>query len=80
MLFRLLSLSLFCTFTQLGYTQCANLVWSDEFDGNSLDLNNWSYQIGDGCDINLCGWGNNELQSYQQDNTVVANQSKSCYP
>lgn len=48
------------------------LVWSDEFDGSTLDLGKWSYQIGDGCDINLCGWGNNELQWYQADNVEVA--------
>jgi beta-glucanase (GH16 family) len=47
------------------------LVWSDEFNGSTLDLSRWSYQIGDGCDINLCGWGNNELQSYTTSNTSV---------
>lgn len=60
-------------FVQGSFAQCPNLVWADEFNGNSLSLDNWSYQIGDGCDINLCGWGNNELQSYQQANAVVAN-------
>lgn len=60
-------------FVQGSFAQCPTLIWSDEFDGNSLSLDNWSYQIGDGCDINLCGWGNNELQSYQQANAVVAN-------
>ena len=43
------------------------LVWSDEFEGTTLDLNNWSFEIGDGCP-NLCGWGNNELQSYTDSN------------
>jgi beta-glucanase (GH16 family) len=42
----------------------ATLVWSDEFNGNSLNQNDWSYEIGDGCSINLCGWGNNELEYY----------------
>lgn len=53
--------------------QCQTLVWSDEFDGNSVDTSKWEFQTGDGCDINLCGWGNNELQSYQTDNATVAN-------
>ena len=53
--------------------QCPNLVWSDEFDGSSLDLTKWEPMIGDGCDIGLCGWGNNELQYYQADNATVAN-------
>lgn len=41
-----------------------HLVWSDEFDGSTLDDSNWTYELGDGCDKNLCGWGNNELQVY----------------
>lgn len=42
------------------------LVWSDEFDGNSLDTEKWSYLTGNGCQIsaNLCGWGNGEEQYY----------------
>jgi len=56
-----------------GQAQCPNLVLADEFDGNSLDLTSWTYQIGGGCDINLCGWGDNELQGYQQANGIVAN-------
>ena len=39
------------------------LVWSEEFEGESLDMDKWSYSIGDGCP-HLCGWGNNELQYY----------------
>ncbi|MDO8897336.1 MAG: family 16 glycosylhydrolase [Bacteroidales bacterium] len=34
------------------------LVWSDDFDGTAINLNNWGYNIGAG------GWGNQELQSY----------------
>lgn len=49
------------------------LVWADEFNGTALDESRWSYQNGDGCDINLCGWGNNERQFYQPDNVTVAN-------
>lgn len=45
-----------------------NLVWSDEFDGTSLDTSNWTYDIG-----NQGGWGNNELEYYRPDNAVVAN-------
>lgn len=42
------------------------LVWADEFDGNELNMDNWSFELGDGCHlgVNLCGWGNNELQYY----------------
>ncbi len=56
-------------FTNAGYDAPTSypgyaLVWSDEFDGTSLDETAWSFQNGDGCSINLCGWGNNELEYY----------------
>jgi beta-glucanase (GH16 family) len=46
------------------------LVWADEFEGNSLDMNAWTYETGRG----NWGWGNNELQYYQDGtkNAVVA--------
>lgn len=47
------------------------LVWSDEFDYTGLpDPANWNYDVGG------WGWGNNELQYYQEadlDNTRVEN-------
>ncbi|MDF1697504.1 MAG: hypothetical protein P1U56_16795 [Saprospiraceae bacterium] len=42
--------------------QCLEIVWQDEFEKPALDASKWSFQIGDGCDLNICGWGNNELQ------------------
>ena len=42
-----------------------SLVWADEFDGNSLNLNNWGFDIGNS------GWGNNELEYYQDGNKNV---------
>ncbi len=54
--------------------QCPQLIWSDEFNGNNLDQSKWSYEIGDGCNIGLCQWGNNELQWYtsNEDNVSVS--------
>lgn len=49
-----------------GYT----LTWADEFSGDTLNLNDWTYEIGDGCPNN-CGWGNNELEYYREDNTSL---------
>ncbi len=37
------------------------LVWSDEFDGESIDLSHWTYDLG------ASGWGNQELQNYTSD-------------
>ncbi|MEL6941865.1 MAG: glycoside hydrolase family 16 protein, partial [Bacteroidota bacterium] len=51
--------------------ECAQLVWADEFNGNSLNLDDWTYELGDGCP-ELCGWGNQELQFYREENTTVA--------
>src|SRR5260221_14352249 len=34
------------------------LVWSDEFNGSSIDSTNWTFDTGGG------GWGNNEYEFY----------------
>ncbi len=47
------------------------LVWSDEFEGDALNTEDWGYQNGNGCP-NLCGWGNQELQFYMNENVTVA--------
>ena len=55
--------------------QCQPIVWEDSFDQANLNTNAWEVQTGDGCDqgAGMCGWGNNELQSYQADNLSLAN-------
>ncbi|MDJ0933704.1 family 16 glycosylhydrolase [Breoghania sp.] len=40
------------------------LAWSDEFDGTSVNTNNWKFETGDG------GWGNHELQNYTNGQNV----------
>lgn len=44
-----------------------DLVWSDEFDEETLNEDSWTYEIGRGNN----GWGNNELQYYQEENTRI---------
>ena len=44
--------------SQPARAQAWSQVWSDEFNGTSLDTSNWSYETGGG------GWGNAELQNY----------------
>jgi beta-glucanase (GH16 family) len=36
------------------------LVWSDEFNGTSVDTEKWNFEIGNGSN----GWGNNEKEYY----------------
>ncbi len=45
-------------------------IWSDEFNAASLGDTFWTYQLGDGCP-DICGWGNNELEVYQKQNTQI---------
>lgn len=42
-----------------------NLVWQDEFSGSQLNLTDWKFETGGS------GWGNNELEYYQEKNTAV---------
>lgn len=53
-----------------------NLVWSDEFNGSSsnLDSTKWTFDTGNDCPGN-CGWGNDELETYtsRTNNAYVAN-------
>ncbi len=49
------------------------LVWQDEFDGEKLDPNVWFFEVGDGTQYGILGWGNDELQWYLPDNAVLSN-------
>jgi beta-glucanase (GH16 family) len=40
------------------------LAWEDSFDGDAIDTSKWSFQLAHGCELGICGWGNNELQYY----------------
>ena len=44
-------------FAQNSYSE-SDLVWKDDFDGNSLNLDDWNYEYHEP------GWVNNELQEY----------------
>lgn len=54
-----------------AYSQNWQLVWGDEFNGSIGP--DWSFQTGGG------GWGNNELEYYQQQNATIASfQGQTC--
>ena len=41
-----------------------SLLWRDEFSGSKIDGSKWSYQLGDGSEYGIPGWGNGESQRY----------------
>lgn len=45
-----------------------SLIWQDEFTGNSINSDDWSFDLGNGTG----GWGNNELEYYRAENAWVA--------
>lgn len=50
------------------------LTWSDEFEGDSLDSSRWNIDTGNGFYNEgewISGWGNNELQYYDEENVRV---------
>ena len=49
------------------------LLLSEDFNTESLDLETWNYELGDGCP-NICGWGNNERQVYTKKNISIRDQ------
>lgn len=65
----------FINIPETGYTTPEsydgyNLVWQDDFSGDELNSANWTHELGDGCPGN-CGWGNNELEYYRPENTLL---------
>jgi len=54
---------------QPGPGGARTLVWSDEFEGSSVDPSKWTFETGNG-GANP-GWGNNELQYYRTENSAV---------
>ena len=80
-------LKIMCICTVLVLTNCntdetqvvaqlTNLVWQDEFNVDGpLHETRWGYDIGDGTDQGIPGWGNNELQYYTDspDNVRIEN-------
>ena len=71
----LLRLFLLLLFSNFINAQTWNLIWQDEFNGNTLDTTKWVHEIGTGSQNGLWGWGNGELQYYQSANTEVNNGS-----
>lgn len=54
--------------TALVNAQYGSVLWEDNFDTGSLQTDYWTHDIGNG----MNGWGNGELQYYQEANAEVA--------
>ncbi|RPD48559.1 glycosyl hydrolase family protein [Hymenobacter sediminis] len=40
------------------------LVWEENFNGTTINPSTWTFDQGDGCAQDVCGWGNSELETY----------------
>ena len=81
--YKFTAITLVCLVSIIGVLSCEsdekqtvttkfNLVFEDEFEVNGApDAAKWSFDIGKG-PLND-GWGNNELQFYKSENTIVQN-------
>jgi beta-glucanase (GH16 family) len=51
----------------------SNYLWNQEFNSKSgtVDSKYWNFELGDGSDRNLAGWGNSELEYYTKENTKM---------
>ena len=70
---KILFLSFFILFSSSSFGQAWNLIWEENFSGNSLDQSVWTHELGTGSQYGLWGWGNGELQFYQSGNAEVSN-------
>ena len=68
----ILSIIFFVSYTA-SFSQNWQLIWEDDFNGNSLDQSKWIHDIGTGSQYGMWGWGNGELQYYQPQNTILSN-------
>lgn len=48
--------------------QVGQIIWEEDFSSLNSDI--WNITEGDGCP-DLCGWGNEELEYYHQDNVSI---------
>ncbi len=51
------------------------LVWREEFNGpvgSRVDSTKWRHDLGDGCAVGICGWGNTEKEFYTNASENVA--------
>jgi beta-glucanase (GH16 family) len=57
--------------TSFAQAQVGELIWQDNF--TTLNTNIWRHDLGNGCEENVCGWGNQELEFYRAENATNIN-------
>jgi len=55
--------------TQYVYAQVGDIIWEDNFNTFNEDI--WTPDHGNGCSQGLCGFGNQEKQSYEPENVSI---------
>ncbi|MEN2413137.1 family 16 glycosylhydrolase [Flavobacterium mesophilum] len=60
------------------HAQCNTLVWSDEFNGTTVDASKWQSVSGNGCP-SLCGFGNAEAERYDPNQATIVKEGSNSY-
>jgi len=67
--FLILFLASFMTWANSVNAQVGEIIWEDNFDTFNEDI--WTPDEGNGCAQGLCGYGNQEKQSYEPENVSI---------
>lgn len=75
--FLILAIVLVSPFLEIR-AQCNTLIWSDEFNGTTVDGTKWQSISGNGCPSN-CGFGNGEAQRYDPNQATIVKEGTNSY-